>query len=380
MSQRLNYLRLATKAFQASAAFVAVAAWCVTVQAQSIRTYDVNFTTNNIVADGINSPGEWDGAASGGGGWNEIRQAFGDADADANEFVMLWDNDNLYLKWENTFDDWLTEDTGNTNPNVDFGVETLNIYIDPNLDGEANDVPDNEVDGYQIAPNIVTNSAGGATPIISTSADRGGVGFFTEAHVDGLFGNNGNWGGAGADAVQGLGIQDAVIASKNENAGDPNPGGFMEMVIPWTDFNADAMIDDGAGGMKETGLNHPFAPSDGDIWFFNIAAINNATPANFLPAWNWTSSDFFSSHGNGGEPMGHGEISFVGGGNPVDADGDGDVDGTDFLILQRDNPALIPDWEAAYPGAAPAIGAVPEPTSIALLATSIALAVGRRRR
>lgn len=34
---------------------------------------------------------------------------------------------------------------------------------------------------------------------------------------------------------------------------------------------------------------------------------------------------------------------------PADADGDGDVDGADFLQLQRDDPALISDWEAAYP-------------------------------
>ena len=28
---------------------------------QTIRTYNAQFTTNKIVADGIDSPGEWDG-------------------------------------------------------------------------------------------------------------------------------------------------------------------------------------------------------------------------------------------------------------------------------------------------------------------------------
>lgn len=40
-------------------------------------------------------------------------------------------------------------------------------------------------------------------------------------------------------------------------------------------------------------------------------------------------------------------------GSSTDTEPDGDVDGADFLALQRDNPALIPSWQTEYgsPGA-----------------------------
>lgn len=68
-------------------------------------------------------------------------------------------------------------------------------------------------------------------------------------------------------------------------------------------------------------------------------------------------------------------------GTPGDADGDGDVDGADFLLLQRDNPAGIADWIASYPAAAPlaASAAVPEP-SAAVLLVGMALGLFGRRR
>ncbi|QDS98508.1 LamG domain-containing protein [Adhaeretor mobilis] len=50
-----------------------------------------------------------------------------------------------------------------------------------------------------------------------------------------------------------------------------------------------------------------------------------------------------------------------------DADGDGDVDGTVFLILQRNNPLGIPDWELNYgtdTSATSSLTAVPEPSSV----------------
>lgn len=70
-----------------------------------------------------------------------------------------------------------------------------------------------------------------------------------------------------------------------------------------------------------------------------------------------------------------------------DFDGDGDVDGRDFLVWQRGettpalDPALLAEWQGAYGGAGPlaTIGAVPEPSSLLLAAMSVALLVGRRR-
>lgn len=67
-------------------------------------------------------------------------------------------------------------------------------------------------------------------------------------------------------------------------------------------------------------------------------------------------------------------------GTPGDEDGDGDVDGADFLALQRNNPAGIADWLAAYPAAAPvAAASVPEPSTAVLLVGLAAGLISRRR-
>lgn len=67
-----------------------------------------------------------------------------------------------------------------------------------------------------------------------------------------------------------------------------------------------------------------------------------------------------------------GELTVVTGAD-VDIDNDGDVDGSDFLSLQRTNPALIPAWETQYGSGIPLSAAstsVPEPSSLLLLAVS----------
>ena len=64
--------------------------------------------------------------------------------------------------------------------------------------------------------------------------------------------------------------------------------------------------------------------------------------------------------------------------SPVDLDGDGDVDGQDFLLIQRTDPALIPQWQLEFGsggGALAAAAAVPEPGALGLLG----LALGLRR-
>lgn len=59
----------------------------------------------------------------------------------------------------------------------------------------------------------------------------------------------------------------------------------------------------------------------------------------------------------------------------ADADLDGDVDGADFLIIQRTNPALIPDWQAEYGLQSGPLQttstAVPEPTTQFMLLLAI---------
>lgn len=57
-----------------------------------------------------------------------------------------------------------------------------------------------------------------------------------------------------------------------------------------------------------------------------------------------------------------------------DADADGDVDGADFLIIQRTDPSLIPIWEAQYGSTAGILAAaqqVPEPTALLLVVFSL---------
>ena len=66
----------------------------------------------------------------------------------------------------------------------------------------------------------------------------------------------------------------------------------------------------------------------------------------------------------------------------ADADDDGDVDGTDFLILQRNNPELIADWQNEYGtgvGSVLSTTIVPEPTSGTMLMLCVSVFVIRRR-
>ena len=64
----------------------------------------------------------------------------------------------------------------------------------------------------------------------------------------------------------------------------------------------------------------------------------------------------------------------------VDLDGDGDVDGQDFLLIQQNDPSLVPDWEANYGmGSPPLVGvqSVPEPSSVGLMGLALLVASPR---
>ena len=71
----------------------------------------------------------------------------------------------------------------------------------------------------------------------------------------------------------------------------------------------------------------------------------------------------------------------------ADLDADGDVDGSDFLALQRTDPSLLPQWQAVYGSrviiSSPVASsqAVPEPTSCVLCLTALlGCCLSRRRR
>ncbi len=345
---------------------------------QSIRNYNANFTTNTIVADGVVSAGEWDGADAEAGDWRELRNAFTDVDEDNNRFRVLYDDANLYILYETDYDFGWLDSPGGSNPAISFGEENLNLYVDPNRDGDLNQDPDsglpsdplaphsNGVDGYQIAFNQYVGTH------ISTDTDRDGVGFYTEAHVDTPFGDQADWNEGGSN-VDGPGLDGTGITVGQVNT---NPsGGVAELIIPFAALDADAQIDDGNGGMKDTGLNAIDGASAGEVWGFNMSMITGDSANNFLPIWNWHAESSFAL-------WPHGTLTFVGA-ETADVNGDGDVDGADYLEIQSTDPSLIALWQTEYgTGATPvsSAGAVPEPTSAILLLSAALIAVTRKRR
>ena len=266
------------------------------------NTYDINFTSNPPTIDGIVTPGEWMDAAAEQGGWRILRNPAGPIDAHNNRFRMMWDDTNLYLLAESDYDGWTT----NQRDQFRSGANNLNIYFDPNLEGEPSQGdpltgPFVTPDGYQIAVNqyfgsysctaCSTEMDGNPSNPINFGETGSDFSTFAEAHIDGLFGNNGQW----------EGMRGTVMASVNGAS-----GGVVEMAIPWSDFDAPAP--DAAG--LDSGLNlNGAVPVSGDIWFFNIAQITT-DGANPLPVWNWhndpdpSANEFFASHP-------HGEVTFL---------------------------------------------------------------------
>ncbi len=63
----------------------------------------------------------------------------------------------------------------------------------------------------------------------------------------------------------------------------------------------------------------------------------------------------------------------------ADTDGDGDIDGTDFLALQRVNPDELAQWQIEYGTESVSAYTAPEPNSVALAGLTVAL-IGRGRQ
>ncbi len=299
--------------------------------------YTVQYTTSPPTIDGAIGSGEWDAADAAAGNYGLIRSSNPPPpDAHGNQFQMLWDADALYIVHTSNYGGWVTQ----LDPNgIDFGADNLNFYFDPNTDGEPNsnnpsDITDlnNAPDGYQIAINEYPGQldcGGDGIPLTAddctldtrvnptdSNATGGFFGVYTEAHVDTLFGNQAQWAGLRSTQIS----QNATTS-----------GNVVEMRIPWTDFDALDMIDDGMGGMTLTGLDGTAGPSNNDVWYFQAGQITS-DGANFLPAWSPTfntggGDEFFASRP-------HGELTFVGApGVSCDFDGSTTCDATDINLL-----------------------------------------------
>ncbi len=312
-----------------------------------IRTYDANFVSVGPTIDGTVSAGEWDAAASGGGEWTLLRTPDGgDPDVENNRFRALWNQEGFYLLGESDYGDW-GEDINGQNPAAsDFNADFFNVFLDPNtLEEENVGQLDADLDNYQIGFNVYPDArtCGGdrvaGTVDDCTQEPEGDVlqpdgvnvtgstfGTLTAAHVDGLFNNDSEW--------------EHLRATHISYDADES-GAVIEMFIPWAEF--DALAETNKTG-AETGLHHPFAPSENDVWFFNVTR-QSTDPDNLLPQWNWTSSQFFASHGDGAPGEGHGELRFVSGdaGLTGDYNENGELDAGDLDIhsqyLKDGNPA-----------------------------------------
>ena len=146
--------------------------------------------------------------------------------------------------------------------------------------------------------------------------------------------------------------------------------------------SGNVLLNDGSSaGFSELIVDLESSPVAGDVLLVDLASTGTVTGtfmglaegAAVPNSGGRTISYAYGADGN--------DIALVGGASvPGDADGDGDVDGQDYLILQRDNPAGIADWQSNYPTPLTgAISAVPEPASASLVALGLCLAAMLRR-
>ncbi|MEZ6073108.1 MAG: PEP-CTERM sorting domain-containing protein [Pirellulales bacterium] len=337
--------------------------------------------------DAVVSPGEWDEAVDVGGNWHLLRTGTTPETATPDSanwrFRALWDDLGLYLliQGDRPSAGW---DGANDSDALDWNLANVNIYVDPNTDGELQQRVDGDIDNYHVAYNI-----------------RDGFGYNANA---------GPAAGFPLNFGQFEGVSDNSPFENNSWKLTDEPtfthaiatyggatDGILEMFWPWEGFNAVTTNDPGNGGLG--GLPHAYPAVVGEEWLFNIYTNTGDSGGNWLPIWNWqdTQSATFQPPGL---------LHFVDGGIPNlpgDGNGDGWVDGLDYLLWASNfgsNPGPDGDisdgdynddgsvdgldyllWAGNF-GNHSASAAVPEPGTLVLACVALfsAVVAGRRRR
>lgn len=136
---------------------------------------------------------------------------------------------------------------------------------------------------------------------------------------------------------------------------------------------------DQAGGSNANQLVEQFLREDGST----IApgqTLNLGNAYNFTTFGAGNDGDLDFTFGYNGGILAGGRVNYVGGGLTGDFDNDGDVDGRDFLVWQR-NPSVgsLNDWRNNYgTGSLTAAVAVPEPGTVLLVMAFGTLLMSRR--
>ena len=157
----------------------------------------------------------------------------------------------------------------------------------------------------------------------------------------------------------------------DETGGSTNPaddGDNIEATVTVTDIDnpLDTFSFSGFDALDPM-MEDPQAGFESDSWDYFAMSTGGLTNSD---GFDWVIDNFLVEVIGSNEPMAG-----------TDTEPDGDVDGADFLELQRSNPSLIPQWELDYPqGALAAVNAVPEPTTFSSLCLSCLLAWGATHR
>lgn len=201
------------------------------------------------------------------------------------------------------------------------------------------------------------------------------IGFYSDVRGTGVRGNVDNLTIGQGSASNVLAIDGDLALTGGAVEFDVSSAGFTSI-----DVAGDATL---SGTTVAINLIDSFSPIEGaDYAVLTVAGAYSASSLNFsLPALTagltWDTSTFAID----------GILSVIAAGTAGDFNGDGNVDGTDFLLWQRDpGVGALADWQANYGtvAAAPAAGNVPEPAAATLLALALtgwaATAVRRRSR